>query len=313
MKNDTQTFKKKFSTFFSGDVPRSPRKEAEEKGKRPPQTQVTRPGKTEPMDPQPEDKMANYTGSGKLENKVAIITGGDSGIGRAAAIAFAKEGADVVIVYLNEHEDAEETSDIIAALGRRTLLIDGDIGNELFCMQVATETMETFKHRDIVVNNAAEQHPPESILDITADQLVRTFQTNIFGMFFLVKACLPHMKEGSCIINTSSVTAYKGSPSLLDYSSTKGAIITFTRSLAQNLASQKIRVNAIAPGPVWTPLIPSTFPGGKVENFGNDVPLARAGQPDEIAPAFVFLASEQMSSYITGQTIHVNGGEVVNG
>jgi NAD(P)-dependent dehydrogenase (short-subunit alcohol dehydrogenase family) len=289
------------------------RKKAEAQAERPPQTQPTRPGQTDPMEPQPEDKMEGYKGSGKLAGMTAIVTGGDSGIGRATSIAFAKEGANVVIVYLSEHEDAEETSDIIAKLGRKTLLIDGDVGNEAFCMQVAEETMETFGRIDIVVNNAAEQHPQKSIVDITADQLERTFQTNIFGMFFLVKACLPYLKEGASIINTSSVTAFRGSPHLLDYSSTKGAIITFTRSLALNLAPQKIRVNAVAPGPVWTPLIPSTFPVEKVENFGKDVPLGRAGQPDEIAPAFVFLADEKSSSYVTGQTIHVNGGEVING
>jgi NAD(P)-dependent dehydrogenase (short-subunit alcohol dehydrogenase family) len=243
---------------------------------------------------------------------VALITGGDSGIGRAAAVAFAREGADVSIVYLSEHDDARETAGMVEEKGRRAILLAGDIGDEEFCKRSVEETVKQLGKLDVLVNNAAEQHPKESIEEISREQLEKTFRTNIFAMFYLVKAALPHLKEGSTIINTTSVTAYRGSPKLLDYSSTKGAIVSFTRSLALSLAKKKIRVNAVAPGPIWTPLIPSTFPKEKVEKFGADVPLERPGEPEEVAPCFVFLASDD-SSYMTGQVMHPNGGEVING
>jgi len=278
----------------------------------PPQHQDQQPGIESEMTPRPKAEDASYRGSGKLQNKVALITGGDSGIGRAVAIAFAKEGADVAIVYLNEHSDAEETKRQVQEEGRRCLTIAGDIGDEQFCQQVVLQTVDELGRLDILVNNAAEQHPQDSIEDISAEQLERTFRTNIFSMFFLTKAALKHLKEGSAIINTCSVTAFKGSPQLLDYSSTKGAIVAFTRSLSQSLAEKGIRVNSVAPGPIWTPLIPSTFPPDKVASFGADVPLKRAGQPEEVAPSYVFLASDD-SSYITGQTLHPNGGTVVGG
>jgi NAD(P)-dependent dehydrogenase (short-subunit alcohol dehydrogenase family) len=227
------------------------------------------------------------------------------------AIAFAKEGADVVISYLNEDEDANKTKEAIEQQGRRCIAIAGDIGEESVCQNLVEQTVKEFGHLDILINNAAEQHPQESIEDITAEQLERTFRTNIFSMFYLTKAALKHLQEGSAIINTTSVTAYKGNQQLLDYSSTKGAIVAFTRSLSQSLAEKGIRVNGVAPGPIWTPLIPSTFPEEKVEKFGADTPLGRPGQPDEVAPSYVFLASKD-SSYMTGQILHPNGGSVVN-
>ncbi|MBD2596736.1 SDR family oxidoreductase [Nostoc spongiaeforme FACHB-130] len=277
----------------------------------PPQQQQP-PGTESKMQPRPKAEDEQYRGSGKLKNKVALITGGDSGIGRAVAIAFAKEGADVAIVYLNEHGDARETKSLVEEQGRRALTIAGDITDEAVCQNAIQQTLGEFGKLDILVNNAAEQHPQKSIEDITKEQLERTFRTNIFSMFYLTKAALKHLKKGSAIINTTSVTAYKGSPQLLDYSSTKGAIVAFTRSLSQNLVEKGIRVNAVAPGPIWTPLIPSTFPEEKVENFGKQVPMQRAGQPEEVAPSYVFLASDD-ASYISGQVIHVNGGEVING
>ena len=278
----------------------------------PPQQQNQRPGIEAEMTPQPVAEDPKYRGSGKLRGKVALITGGDSGIGRAVAIAYAREGADVAIVYLNEQEDAEETRRLVEEEGQSCLLIAGDIGDERFCQQAVEQTVAEFGRLDILVNNAAEQHPQKNIEDISAEQLERTFRTNIFAMFYLTKAALKHLKEGSAIINTTSVTAYKGSPELLDYSSTKGAIVAFTRSLSQSLVEKGIRVNGVAPGPIWTPLIPSTFPPEKVEQFGGNVPMKRAGQPEEIAPAYVFLASDD-SSYMAGQILHLNGGEVVNG
>jgi NAD(P)-dependent dehydrogenase (short-subunit alcohol dehydrogenase family) len=263
------------------------------------------------MKKRPKSADANHVGSGKLDGKVAIITGGDSGIGRAVAIAFAREGADVAILYLNEHKDAEDTRKLVEAEGRRCLLIPGDVGYESICRQAVEQTVKELGKLDIVVNNAAEQHPQENIEDIDREQLERTFTTNIFGMFFLTKAAMKVLPDGAAIINTTSVTAYRGSAQLLDYSSTKGAIVGFTRALALNLAKRNIRVNAVAPGPIWTPLIPSTFPPDKVEKFGSDVPLGRPGQPEEVAPSYVFLASDE-SSYFTGQVLHPNGGEIVN-
>lgn len=264
------------------------------------------------MNPTPKSDDTSYKGCGKLSGKVAIITGGDSGIGRSVAIFFAKEGADIAVIYLNEDVDAENTKKMVEKEKRSCLLIRGDVGDEAFCHKAVAKIKKQFGHIDILVNNAGEQHPQKSILDITEEQLVRTFRTNIFAYFFMTKAVLPHLHEGSAIVNTASVTAYKGSAHLLDYSSTKGAEVSFTRSLSQNLAEKKIRVNAVAPGPIWTPLIPSTFPEEKVETFGSDVPLGRPGQPEEVAPSYVFLASDD-SSYMTGQTLHPNGGTVVNG
>jgi len=278
----------------------------------PPQHQDRRPGLESAMTPRPQADDPGYRGSGKLRGKVALITGGDSGIGRAVALFFAKEGADVAISYLNEEEDARETKRLVEAEGQRCLTIAGDIGDEAHCQRLVEQTVGDLGKLDVLVNNAAEQHPQDSIEQITAEQLERTFRTNIFAMFFLTKAALKHLGPGSAIVNTTSVTAFKGSPQLLDYSSTKGAIVAFTRSLSQALVEQNIRVNAVAPGPIWTPLIPSTFPEDKVATFGADVPMGRPGQPEEVAPCYVFLASDD-SSYITGQTLHPNGGSVVNG
>lgn len=278
---------------------------------KPPQHQKRQPGHEGEMTPPPESKAREYLAAGKLKDKVAIVTGGDSGIGRAASIAFAKEGADVAIVYLEEHDDAKETQRLIEREGRRCLLMPGDVGREEFCREVVEKTVDEFGHLDIVVNNAAVQYPKESLEEITEEQLEKTFRTNIFSYFFLTKHSLKHLKIGSSIINTTSVTAYRGSKHLLDYASTKGAIVAFTRSLSANLADKGIRVNGVAPGPIWTPLIPSTFPPDRVESFGQDVPMKRVGQPDEVAPCYVFLASED-SSYMTGQVLHPNGGEVLN-
>lgn len=283
-----------------------------EKKLRPPQHQRKRPGREHKMRPQPRSGASEYSGSGKLRDKVALITGGDSGIGRAVAVLYAKEGADVAIVYLNEHKDARETKRLVESQGRRCLLIAGDIGREKFCQAAVTRTKRELGKIDILVNNAAEQHPQESITRITEKQLEKTFRTNIFSFFFLTKAVMPHFRKGGVIINCASVTAYQGSSQLLDYSATKGAIVAFTRSLSQALADKKIRVNAVAPGPIWTPLIPSTFPAKEVATFGSDTPLGRAGEPEEVATSFVFLASDD-SSYMTGQVLHPNGGRVVNG
>jgi NAD(P)-dependent dehydrogenase (short-subunit alcohol dehydrogenase family) len=259
--------------------------------------------------PQAED--TKQRGSDKLKNKVALITGGDSGIGRAVAIAYAKEGANVAIVYLQEHDDAKETKQRVEQEDRRCMTISGDIGDENFCRRVVEQTVREFGRLDILVNNAGEQHPQTSLEDITAEQLERTFRTNIFSMFYLTKAALPYLSEGCTIINTTSVTAYKGSPQLIDYSSTKGAIVAFTRSLSQSLIEKGIRVNGVAPGPIWTPLITSTFDRERIEKHGSSVPMHRAGQPEEVAPCYVFLASED-SSYMAGQILHPNGGEVIN-
>ncbi|HAG83070.1 MAG TPA: NAD(P)-dependent oxidoreductase [Cyanobacteria bacterium UBA12227] len=283
-----------------------------EQEQQPPQHQEQQPGLESEMTPRPQSDDPEHKGSGKLEGKVAVITGGDSGIGRAVAIAFAKEGADVAIMYLNEHEDAKETQNKVKELGRSCLPIAGDIGDESFCQTAVQQVIDTFGRLDILVNNAAEQHPQKSIEDIGAEQLERTFRTNIFSMFYMTKAAISYLKEGSSIINTTSITAYKGSPQLLDYSSTKGAIVAFTRSLSQNLMEKGIRVNGVAPGPIWTPLIPATFPEDKVASFGKQVPMQRAGQPEEVASSYVFLASND-ASYMSGQVLHPNGGEVVNG
>ncbi|WP_066367824.1 SDR family oxidoreductase [Neobacillus fumarioli] len=278
----------------------------------PPQHQNHQPGVESEMNPKPVAYSPNYKAAGKLNGKTAIITGGDSGIGKAVAICFAKEGADVAIVYLNEHQDANETKQLIEAEGRKCLLFAGDIGYEDFCKQTVQKTIDEWGKLDILVNNAAEQHPQNSLSNITAVQLERTFRTNIFSYFYMTKMSLPYLKKGAAIINTASITAYEGNELLLDYSATKGAIVTFTRSLAKSLAPLGIRVNGVAPGPIWTPLIPSTFSADQVAVFGSDTEMGRAGQPYELAPSYVFLASED-SSYISGQMIHVNGGTIVNG
>ncbi|MDN4616842.1 SDR family oxidoreductase [Paenibacillus sp. PsM32] len=278
----------------------------------PPQHQEKQPGIESEMTPRPEYKAPAYQAAGKLKDKVAIITGGDSGIGRAVAVLYAKEGADVAIVYKDEHSDAEETKKAVEQEGRKCILLPGDIGDESFAKQAVEQTVSELGKLDIVVNNAAEQHVQQSIIDITAEQLERTFRTNIFGMFFITKAAVPHLKEGSTIINTTSVTAYRGEPVLLDYSSTKGAITAFTRALSMNIVEKGIRVNAVAPGPIWTPLIPASFDEEKVSKFGASQPMKRPGQPEEVAPAYVYLASTD-SSYVSGQIIHVNGGEIING
>lgn len=263
------------------------------------------------MDPQPIYDNTTHKGYGRLKDKVAIVTGGDSGIGRAISVAYAKEGANVVVVYYDSNDDAEKTREIIESYGGKCILMNGDLGKSSFSEEIVEKTLKEFKKIDIIVNNAAEQHPQESLLDISDDQLERTFRTNIFSMFYLIRTALPHLKEGAAIINTTSVTSFRGNPVLLDYSSTKGAISSFTRSLAVNLADKRIRVNQVSPGPIWTPLIPATFSGDDVKNFGKDVPMGRPGQPVELAEAYVFLASDG-STYMTGQTLHINGGDIVN-
>ncbi|MCQ6281982.1 SDR family oxidoreductase [Bacillus sp. EB600] len=278
----------------------------------PPQHQSQQPGIESLMNPRPAYDNPNYKGSGKLKDKIAIITGGDSGQGRAIAVAFAKESADVAIVYLNEHNDAEETKQVVEQKGRRCLLISGDIGNEAFCKQVVEQTVNEFGKLDILVNNAAEQHVQMDLEYITAEQMEKTFRTNFYSIFYLTKAALPHMKRGSTIINAASLTAYEGNEQLIDYSATKGAIVAFTRSLSKSLHVKGIRVNGVCPGNIWTPLIPASFPADQVANWGAKTPMKRAGHPQEVAPAYVFLASED-SSYMSGQFLHVNGGIVING
>ena len=275
-----------------------------------PQQKQTLPGLTSKMTPEPELIRENYKGSGKLRGKIALVTGGDSGIGASAVLHFAKEGADVAIVYLNEQKDAEDIKDKVEAYGQKCLLIQKDLSSEENCIYVVKKCLKEYGKINIVVNNAAMQFPKDSLIDIKADQLVKTFETNIYPYFYICREALKHMKKGDCIINTSSVTAYRGSDHLVDYASTKGAIVSFTRSLSAQLATKGIRVNGVAPGPIWTPLIPATF--DDVSDFGQDTPLGRAGQPSEVGPAYVFLASED-SSYITGQFIHVNGGEIIGG
>ena len=276
------------------------------------QQQHTQPGKEEEMFPRPEYIQAGYKAAKKLEGKKALITGGDSGIGRAVAVHFAREGADVAIVYLNEVDDANETRSLVEKEGKRCLLLQGDVSDPEFCKKAVADTVEKLGGFNILINNAAQQFPQDGLLQIDNQQLDRTFKTNIYSYFYMSREALIHLKEGDSIINTTSVTAYRGSGHLIDYSSTKGAIVSFTRSLGKNLAAKKIRVNGVAPGPIWTPLIVSSFDDKQIEEFGSDTPMQRAGQPSEVAPAYVFLASID-SSYITGQIIHINGGEVVGG
>jgi len=277
----------------------------------PAQHQEQQPGLESLMNPKPVSEDTTYLGIEKLKGKVAIISGGDSGIGRAVAIAYAKEGADIVIAYLNEHDDANETKARIEQLGHRCLVVAGDVGDEAFCQEIVNQTVQTYGKINILVNNAGEQHPQNSLLDVTTAQLERTFRTNIFSYFFLTKASLPHLKSGSVIINTTSVTAYEGHDQLIDYSATKGAVVSFTRSLSESLCKLGIRVNGVAPGPIWTPLIPASFQADHVATFGSTTPMKRAGQPKELAPAYVFLAAED-SSYMSGQILHINGGTIIN-
>jgi NAD(P)-dependent dehydrogenase (short-subunit alcohol dehydrogenase family) len=276
----------------------------------PPQHQDRQPGLEHEMRPAPEHQAPWYVGSGKLEGRRAIITGGDSGIGRAVAQLFAREGADVAIVYLDEHTDAKRTAALVEGEGRSCVLIAGDLGDVSFAEQAVTTAVDELGGLDIVVSNAAEQHVAADFADVSAEQVERTFRTNVFGTFNVVRAALPHLGDGSAIIATTSVTAYQGNPVLVDYSSTKGAIVSFTRALSTQLAERGIRVNAVAPGPVWTPLIPASFDEEHVESFGQSVPLGRPGQPEEIAPSYVFLAARD-SSYMTGQVLHPNGGKVI--
>jgi len=277
----------------------------------PPQQQDHQPGRETEMHPKP-DYMPKFPGNGRLAGKVAIITGGDSGIGRACAVLFAREGADLALVYLEENEDARITEAAVRGEGREALLLKGDVADKTFCDGVVEKTLARFGRLDVLVNNAAEQHPREELTDISPEQLQKTFATNIFGYVYLTQAALPHLKAGASIVNTTSVTAYRGSPTLLDYSATKGAIVSFTRALSGNLADKGIRVNAVAPGPIWTPLIPATFDADKVAEFGADQPMKRPGQPNEVAPCHLFLACDE-SSYLSGQVLHPNGGEIVGG
>jgi len=279
----------------------------------PPQHQDHQPGRESGMTPRPASAMEGWKASGKLAGLAAIVTGGDSGIGRAVAIGFAKEGADVAILYLDEQEDAADTKRRIEAEGRKCVAIAGDVGDPGFCQDAVKRVVEAFGRLDILVNNAAEQHVCADFAEIEVAKVERTFRTNILGQMWMTKAALPHLKEGAAIINTTSVTAYKGSPALVDYASTKGAIVAFTRSLSMALEERKIRVNAVAPGPIWTPLIPASFEAEKTAKHGQGVPMERAGQPDEVAPSYIFLASRADSGYVSGQVLHPNGGTVVNG
>jgi NAD(P)-dependent dehydrogenase (short-subunit alcohol dehydrogenase family) len=276
----------------------------------PPQHQNRQPGRESEMRPQP-DYTPLVAGAGRLKGKVALITGGDSGIGRAVALAMAREGADVAIVYLEEHKDAEETVRLVEEEGTEAIHIAGDVGDEEFCRKAVERTIEEFGQLDILVNNAAEQHETHNLAAIEASQIERTFRTNIYSCFYMTKFALPHMKKGASIINTTSITAYRGHKTLLDYSATKGAIVAFTRSVSLALNDKGIRVNAVAPGPIWTPLIPASFDAEKVAHHGESSEMGRAGQPNEVAPCFVFLASPE-ASYISGQVLHPNGGVVLN-
>ncbi|MEP2689660.1 SDR family oxidoreductase [Maribacter dokdonensis] len=276
------------------------------------QEQARQPGNAYKMNPEPLTIRKNYRGSDKLKNKVALLTGGDSGIGKSVAVHFAREGAKIAIIYLNEEKDALQTKIEIENEGGECLLIKGDVKNEQFCKNAIDKTISNFGTLNCIINNAAMQFPTEHIEDIKIENLHTTFETNIYPYFYIVMAAMKHLKPGDTIINTTSVTAYRGSEHLIDYASTKGAIVSFTRSLSKSLAEKGIRVNAVAPGPIWTPLIPATFEGEKLEKFGEDVPLGRPGQPAEVAPAYVYLASED-SSYMTGQVLHINGGEIIGG
>lgn len=278
-----------------------------------PKQQQSLPGTEGNMVPEPQAEDPNYIGSNKLRGKVAIITGGDSGIGKAVAIAFAKEGAHIVISYLSEHDDAEKTQQRIEEIGGECLVVAGDIGAHKHCKKIIQKTLRKFGRLDILVNNAAEQHQANTLADVSDAQLERVFRTNVFSAFYLTKEALPYLKKGSAIINTTSVVAYHGNPQLLDYTATKGAITALTRALSQSLIKKGIRVNGVAPGPIWTPLIPASFEAERVSEFGKEVPMQRPGQPFEVAPSYVYLASYADSSYVNGQILHVNGGAVVNG
>lgn len=269
------------------------------------------PGLESRMDPVP-DSAPRYQSSARLKGKVAIITGGDSGIGRATAILFAREGARLAIVYLDEHDDAKETKRLAEAEGTDVLLLPGDVGRSQFCKDAVRQTLDAFGKIDILVNNAAEQHARDEVTDITEEQFFKTFRTNVGGQLFMVQSVLPHLGEGASVICTTSVTAYRGQDLLIDYSSSKGAVLSFVRALSGKLAPKGIRVNGVAPGPIWTPLIPASFPPEKVRDFGKSSPLGRPGQPSEVAPSMLFLACKD-SSYITGQVLHPNGGDLIGG
>ncbi|WP_366552745.1 SDR family oxidoreductase [Aquibaculum sediminis] len=277
----------------------------------PPQEQEQQPGVEREMEPTP-DFRPRYPGVDKLKGRVVLISGGDSGIGRAVSLAMAREGARVALIYLDEDADAQDTLELLKEEGSEGLAIKGDIASQAFCQQAVEQTIAKFGRIDILVNNAAEQHIRRTFEEIEADDLARTFGSNVFGYFHLTRATLPHLGEGACIINTTSITAYKGHPLLIDYSATRGAIVALTRSLSQTLLERGIRVNAVAPGPIWTPLIPASFDESKVSQHGESSPMGRVGQPNEVAPCYVFLASEE-ASYMTGQVLHPNGGSVING